>query len=80
MFRCNFYGSKAAGLKLSSMLEMGRSRPWKKAMEVMTGQGEMSTGAIREYFLPLEQWLVDRNRRDNVKVGWGEGDGSTLCQ
>ena len=62
------------------MLELGRSRPWKEAMEVMTGQGEMSTGAIREYFLPLEQWLVERNRRDNVTVGWGEVEEGMLCQ
>jgi peptidyl-dipeptidase A len=80
LHRCNFYGSKAAGRKLSSMLEMGRSRPWKEAMEVMTGQDEMSTGAIREYFLPLEQWLVERNRRDNVTVGWGEVEEGMLCQ
>jgi uncharacterized HAD superfamily protein len=52
------------------MLELGRSKPWKDAMEVMTGQGEMSTSAFREYFKPLEDWLIKENAKNNVKVGW----------
>jgi hypothetical protein len=52
------------------MLELGRSKPWKDVMEVMTGQREMSTSAFREYFKPLEDWLIKENTKDNVKVGW----------
>jgi hypothetical protein len=52
------------------MLEIGRSKPWKDVMEVMTGQGEMSTSAFREYFKPLEDWLIKENAKNNVKIGW----------
>ena len=36
----------------------------------MTGQRDMSTDAFREYFKPLENWLISENKKKNVKVGW----------
>ena len=76
---CNLYGSKEAGAKLGDMLKMGASRPWKEAMEVMTGQPDMSTDAIREYFLPLEKWLKKENKKNGVRVGWDHDDSSVMC-
>ena len=35
---------------LSTFQAIYLSRPWKEAMQIMTGQPEMDTGAIREYF------------------------------
>jgi len=80
LHRCNIYGSKAAGDKMRDMLKLGASRPWKEAMRVMTGQPEMDTGAIREYFRPLENWLIQRNKENNVQVGWGDLDLDSVCQ
>jgi peptidyl-dipeptidase A len=80
LHRCDFYGSKEAGDKLREMLKLGASRPWKEAMEVMTGQPEMSTDAIREYFKPLEDWLIKENARAGVKVGWGRLDLDSVCE
>merc|ERR1712180_31958 len=61
------------------MLVLGASRPWKEAMMKMTGQPEMSTKAIREYFEPLEKWLEEKNKEAGVTVGWGQTDMSRLC-
>ena len=80
LHRCNFYGSKEAGDKLISMLEIGSSKPWKEVMETMTGQPEMSTDAFREYFKPLEDWLRDENKKNGVKVGWKNPPLDQMCQ
>ncbi|XP_054751271.2 angiotensin-converting enzyme-like [Lytechinus pictus] len=66
---CNVYNSKEAGTKLKSMLEMGMSRPWPDAMEVLTGAPNMDTSAIKEYFRPLMEWLEKEN--DGQLIGWG---------
>ena len=43
-------------------------RPWKEAMSTLTGQPDMNTDALREYFLPLENFLKKENRKNNVQV------------
>ena len=43
-------------------------RPWKEAMLTLTGQPDMNTDALREYFLPLENFLKKENRKNNVQV------------
>ena len=80
LHQCNFFGSKEAGEKLDSMLKMGASKPWKDAMETMTGQRSMSTEAFREYFKPLEDWLMEENRKTGVKVGWVNPPIEEMCQ
>jgi len=80
LHRCNFYGSKEAGDKLVEMLKLGASRPWKEAMQLMTGQPEMSTDALREYFMPLEKWLIKENKKQNTKVGWGPLNLDSVCK
>eukprot|EP00095_Tigriopus_kingsejongensis_P010159 maker-scaffold575_size133042-snap-gene-0.38 protein:Tk10159 transcript:maker-scaffold575_size133042-snap-gene-0.38-mRNA-1 annotation:"hypothetical protein DAPPUDRAFT_304127" len=76
---CNFYGSKEAGQKLLSMISLGASKPWKEAIEIMTGSPRMDTGAFREYFKPLETWLEEENRKNGVHVGWEVEDYKTYC-
>ncbi|HEX6804841.1 MAG TPA: M2 family metallopeptidase [Terriglobales bacterium] len=66
--RCTFFNSKAAGAKLNKMLEMGQSKPWPDAMEVLTGQREGDASAILEYFAPLKKWLDEQNK--GMKEGW----------
>lgn len=52
------------------MLEMGASKPWKDAMEALTGQRRMDASAIIEYFQPLVKWLTEENEKNNEKIGW----------
>ena len=68
LHRCSIYGNKAAGAKLSAMLEMGLSRPWPEALEAMTGEKQIDATAILDYFKPLMDWLEKENR--GRPVGW----------
>ena len=45
----------------------------------MTGQPDMSTDALREFFLPLEKWLKKENKRNGVRVGWDHDDSKVMC-
>jgi peptidyl-dipeptidase A len=69
LYRCSFYGNKAAGAKLNAMLEMGQSKPWPDALYALTGERQMDAGAMMEYFAPLKQWLDEQNK--GQKAGWG---------
>ena len=66
--RCSIYQSKEAGEKLNSMLEMGSSKTWQEALEVVTGKPEMDATAILEYFAPLKKYLDEQNK--NRQCGW----------
>jgi peptidyl-dipeptidase A len=68
LHRCSIYANKAAGAKLAKMLEMGQSRPWPDALEVLTGQRQMDASAILDYFAPLKKWLDEQNAGHHV--GW----------
>jgi peptidyl-dipeptidase A len=52
------------------MLAMGASRPWPEAMRAVTGQDRMDASAFREYFKPLEVWLIAKNKELGEPVGW----------
>ena len=56
------------------MLEMGSSKPWPEAMKALTGQEKMDASAFREYFKPLEDWLISENQKLNETVGWSTGE------
>ncbi len=58
---CSIYGSKEAGRKLQAMLELGASKPWPDALEVITGGRTMDAGPLLEYFEPLQGYLAEQN-------------------
>jgi peptidyl-dipeptidase A len=60
--RCSFYGSKAAGDKLNTMLEAGQSQPWQQTLKQMTGTDQLDAQAMMDYFAPLYAWLKEQNR------------------
>jgi len=66
--RCSIYESKAAGDRLNTMLAMGASQPWPKALAALTGQEQMDATAILDYFAPLQKWLDEQNR--GKPLGW----------
>jgi len=61
--RCSFYGSKAAGDKLNTMLEAGQSQPWQKTLKAMTGTDHLDAQPMLDYFAPLYTWLKEQNKR-----------------
>lgn len=70
LLNCDIYGSAEAGNAIKAMLEMGSSKPWPDAMEVLTGQRKMDAGALLEYFQPLQNWLSAKNKELGAFVGW----------
>ena len=68
LHECSIYGSKAAGAKLSAMLEMGQSKPWPEALEKLTGGRAMDASALVDYFAPLMGWLKEQNK--GRQCGW----------
>ncbi len=65
--RCSFYGSKAAGDKLSKMLEAGQSRPWQQTLKQMTGTDHLDAQPMLDYFAPLYAWLKVQNQAAAVQ-------------
>jgi len=61
LHECSIYGSEEAGRRLIATLEMGASRPWPDALELLTGSREMDASAIIDYFQPLMSWLEAQN-------------------
>ncbi len=68
LHRCSIFESAAAGQRLRTMLEMGASRPWPEALEVIAGTREMDATAILDYFAPLAAWLDEENQ--GRTCGW----------
>lgn len=68
LHRCSLYGETSVGERLSTMMEMGASRPWPDALEALTGEREMDATAMLEYFAPLVEWLEKENK--GRECGW----------
>ncbi|CAD6187555.1 unnamed protein product [Caenorhabditis auriculariae] len=60
--------------KLRETMKQGSSISWLKALEMITGKGELDAKPLLEYYEPLIDWLRNTNEIDQVVVGWdGEG-------
>ena len=70
LHRCDFYGSTEAGEKLRQTMALGASRPWREALEEMTGKKEISADAIVKYFEPLRRYLEVENLKSGQRIGW----------
>lgn len=51
-------------------MKLGYSKPWPEAMQLITGQPNMSASAIMNYFKPLLDWLLTENGRHAEHLGW----------
>ncbi|XP_069674785.1 angiotensin-converting enzyme-like isoform X1 [Periplaneta americana] len=70
LHECDIYKSTEAGNLLGKMLQMGSSKPWPDAMEVLTGQREMDASGLLDYFKPLSEWLEKENKNSGEYIGW----------
>jgi peptidyl-dipeptidase A len=68
LHRASIYGSKEAGERLRSMLEMGARSEWPDALEAVTGERRMDAQGLLDYFAPLQRWLDEQNR--GLPKGW----------
>lgn len=53
-------------------MKLGFSKPWPEAMQLITGQPNMSAEALLTYFKPLTQWLITKNAENSDSLGWSE--------
>ncbi|KAF2985086.1 hypothetical protein EK904_000355 [Melospiza melodia maxima] len=53
-------------------LKLGFSKPWPEAMQLITGQPNMSAEALMSYFEPLMTWLEKENQKNGEVLGWPE--------
>ncbi|XP_012944355.1 angiotensin-converting enzyme [Aplysia californica] len=67
LHHCDTYNNKDAGTLFHNMLSMGASKPWQEAMEVMTGQRNMSAEPLMEYFKPLIDYLKKETTGENLE-------------
>ncbi|XP_019379146.1 PREDICTED: angiotensin-converting enzyme isoform X3 [Gavialis gangeticus] len=74
LYKCDIYKSKEAGTLLGNALKLGFSKPWPEAMQLITGQPNMSADALMMYFEPLMTWLVDANKKNGDILGWSDYD------
>ena len=51
--------AKKAGMKMKQLLEKGSSQAWPQTLEMMTGSRKLDSGAILEYYKPLQDWLEE---------------------
>uniref|UniRef100_A0A182R0V2 Angiotensin-converting enzyme n=1 Tax=Anopheles farauti TaxID=69004 RepID=A0A182R0V2_9DIPT len=65
LHKCDIDGSHAAGDLLRAGLSLGRSVHWSQALEAMTGETELRTDALLEYYKPLYEFL----KQENAKAG-----------
>uniref|UniRef100_A0A224XGM1 Angiotensin-converting enzyme n=1 Tax=Panstrongylus lignarius TaxID=156445 RepID=A0A224XGM1_9HEMI len=70
LHQCDIYKSHEAGKLLGKVLQMGSSKPWPDAMEVITGQRKMDASALVQYFSPLYDWLKEQNQKNGAFIGW----------
>ncbi|NXO70473.1 ACE enzyme, partial [Phainopepla nitens] len=69
---CDIYQSQKAGKILGDALKLGFSKPWPEAMQLITGQSNMSAEALMSYFEPLMTWLEKENEKNGEVLGWPE--------
>ncbi|XP_077568577.1 angiotensin-converting enzyme 2 isoform X1 [Stigmatopora nigra] len=67
---CDITDSKEAGAKLRSMLELGRSKSWTRALHAISGDTRMDAKPLLDYFQKLYVWLKEDNMKHNRTVGW----------
>ncbi|KAM4622364.1 angiotensin-converting enzyme [Discoglossus pictus] len=72
LHKCDIYQSKEAGKLLGDAMKLGNSKPWPDAMELITGQRNMSAHALLKYFEPLTNWLIEQNQKNGDIAGWPE--------
>ncbi|KAJ9582337.1 hypothetical protein L9F63_003325, partial [Diploptera punctata] len=57
LHQCDIYGSKQAGSKLRGMMSLGSSKPWYKALQILTGTSDYDVSPLLEYYAPVYLWL-----------------------
>ncbi|XP_014771274.1 angiotensin-converting enzyme isoform X1 [Octopus bimaculoides] len=68
LHKCDIYNSTEAGEKMEAMLKLGSSLPWPEALHQVTGSSKIDATPMLNYFKPLEDWL--KNEMKNEDINW----------
>ncbi|XP_050665505.1 angiotensin-converting enzyme-like isoform X1 [Leptidea sinapis] len=63
LHECSIYGAQEAGKLLSDGMSLGASEDWRIVLRTITGETELSTDGILEYFSPLKEFLLQENTK-----------------
>ncbi|XP_032515650.2 angiotensin-converting enzyme-like isoform X1 [Danaus plexippus] len=63
LHECSIYGVKEAGKLLSDGMSLGASKDWSIVLKTMTGETELSTSGILDYFMPLKEFLNEEIKK-----------------
>ncbi|XP_053605290.1 angiotensin-converting enzyme-like isoform X2 [Plodia interpunctella] len=63
LHECSIYGVKEAGKLLSDGMALGASEDWRTVLKTMTGETELSTKGILDYFSTLQEYLQAENAK-----------------
>ncbi|XP_034828842.1 angiotensin-converting enzyme-like isoform X2 [Maniola hyperantus] len=63
LHECSIYGDKEAGKMLSDGMSLGASEDWRTVLHAMTGETELSTKGILEYFAALKDFLKEETAK-----------------
>ncbi|XP_058460866.1 angiotensin-converting enzyme-like isoform X2 [Malaya genurostris] len=69
LHKCDIDGSTAAGDHIRVGLSLGRSVHWTEALREMTGETELKTDALLEYYRPLHEFLKEENAKADHDSG-----------
>uniref|UniRef100_A0A336MCD1 Angiotensin-converting enzyme n=1 Tax=Culicoides sonorensis TaxID=179676 RepID=A0A336MCD1_CULSO len=78
LHRCDIYGSKKAGKILKKALSLGSSQHWSEVLYILTGDREIKSDALLEYYRPLNDWLENLILKYNIPYSWLEPIGKEL--
>ncbi|XP_052863782.1 angiotensin-converting enzyme-like [Anopheles cruzii] len=78
LHKCDIDGSHAAGDRLRAGLSLGRSVHWSKALKAMTGETELRTDALLEYYRPLHEFLKEENAKAGSRVHVATGSAALV--
>lgn len=68
LHNCDIAGSSRAGEILRLGMIQGGSKHWSDVLELMTGERNITTDAILEYFDPLYKYLREVNSHNRIYV------------
>lgn len=72
LYECDFNADLESGKKLIDMLRQGSAEKWPKILKDFTGSEKMSLDALNEYFKPLNAFLDNFLKENNLtqSLGW----------
>lgn len=67
---CDLSDQRGIGKDLQEAMVLGSSVHYRKVLQKLVGESEISVDGLLAYFQPLKYWLQRENQQNNLDVGW----------